>query len=113
MRRCARILAIAVLLASTSATAKPAAIDKQYKAALKLENSGDLAGALAAFEAIPAEQRDYNTKLHIAGCKKKLGRLLDAEKDYEAIRTDPKADTATVETAASDLEDLRGRIPKI
>lgn len=84
-----------------------------YKKGVKLETAGDLVGALASFESIAVEKRDYNTKLHIASCKKKLGRMLEAEKDYEAIRTDPKADSATVDTAASDLEDLRSRIPKL
>ncbi len=84
-----------------------------YKTGVKLENSGDLVGALASFESIPAEKRDFNAKLHIASCKKKLGRMLEAERDYEAIRTDPKADSATVDTAASDLEDLRPRIPRL
>lgn len=106
------LVAVAIVV-SASANAKPTSIEKQYKAAVKLESSGDVASALAAFEAIPPEQRDYNTLLHIAGCKKKLGRLLDAEQAYEAIRTDPKADIATVETAASDLEDVRSRIPRL
>jgi hypothetical protein len=114
MRVRAHFLAAVVFVSSASAlAAKPASFEKQYKAAVKLENSGDLTGALAAFEAIPAESRDYNAKLHIASCKKKLGRLLEAAKDYDAIRTDPKADSATVDTAASDLEDVRGRTPKI
>jgi hypothetical protein len=84
-----------------------------YKKGVKLENAGDLVGALASFESIPDVARDFNARLHIASCKKKLGRMLEAEKDYEAIRTDPKADGATVDTAASDLEDLRSRIPKL
>ncbi len=110
MRLLAASLAAVVLLAHVPALAQAT---EQYKAALKLENAGDLVGALAGFEAIPAAKRDFNTRLHIAGCKKKLGRLLDAEKEYESIRTDPKADPATVDTAASDLEDLRTRIPKL
>lgn len=84
-----------------------------YKTAVKLENAGSIVDALATFESIPLEKRDYNAKLHIASCKRKLGRLLEAERDYEAIRTDPKADPPTIETAASDLEDLRPKIPKI
>lgn len=112
MRAAALALAL-ILVSSTAIAAKPYAYEKQYKAAVKQENSGDLVGALAAFEAIPESSRDWNTKLHISGCKKKLGRLKDAEKSYEAIKNDPKADTATVETAASDLEDVRTRIPKI
>lgn len=108
MRPVAALLALTVLLSNAPAFAQDA-----YKTGVKLENSGDLVGALAAFESIPIEKRDFNARLHIAGCKKKLGRLLEAERDYETIRTDPKADSATVETAASDLEDLRPRIPKL
>ncbi len=109
MRALAALLATSLLLSNTPAFAQADA----YKSGVKLENSGDLVGALAAFESIPAEKRDFNARLHIAGCKKKLGRLLEAERDYDAIRTDAKADPATVETAASDLEDLRPRIPKL
>lgn len=66
-------IVLALLFATVPAmAAKAYAYDKQYKAAVKQENSGDLVGALAAFEAIPEASRDYNTKLHIAGCRKKL-----------------------------------------
>jgi hypothetical protein len=112
MRPVVLVLAL-VLTASTAVAAPPYAYDKEYKAAVKLENSGDLVAALAGFEAIPEASRDYNTKLHIASCKKKLGRLKEAARDYEKIKNDPKADTATVETAASDLEDVQQRIPKV
>ncbi|MBI2390075.1 MAG: hypothetical protein HYV09_10840 [Deltaproteobacteria bacterium] len=112
MRRLA--LALALLLTPSPVVASPGyAYDKEYKIAVKLENAGDLVAALAAFEAIPESARDYNTKLHIASCKKKLGRLKEAAQDYEKIKNDPKADTPTVETAASDLEDVERRIPKI
>lgn len=109
MRTLAALLSLSLILSNTPAFAQ----GDPYKTGVKLENAGDLVGALAAFESIPVEKRDFNARLHIAGCKKKLGRLLEAERDYEAIRTDPKADPATVETAASDLEDLRPRIPKL
>jgi hypothetical protein len=108
MRTVAAVVALSIVLSNAPAFAQDA-----YKTGVKLENTGDLVGALAAFESIPSEKRDFNARLHIAGCKKKLGRLLEAERDYEAIRTDPKADPATVETAASDLEDLRPRMPKL
>lgn len=101
---------LALSLAATSALAQPS---DAYKKGVKLENAGDLVSALASFESIPEAKRDFNGRLHIATCKKKLGRLLEAERDYEAIRTDPKADQATIDTAASDLEDLRPRIPKL
>jgi hypothetical protein len=109
MRPVAALLSLSLLLSNVPAFGQGDA----YKTGVKLENSGDLVGALAAFESIGVEKRDFNARLHIASCKKKLGRLLEAERDYEAIRTDPKADPATVETAASDLEDLRPRIPKL
>jgi len=108
MRPVTALLALSLVLSNAPAFAQDA-----YKQGVKLENAGDLVGALAAFESIPVEKRDFNARLHIAGCKKKLGRLLESERDYEAIRTDPKADSATIETAASDLEDLRPRIPKL
>lgn len=111
MRALSALLALSLVLGSVPASAQTP--EQKYKSGVKLENSGDLVGALAAFESIPAEKRDFNARLHIASCKKKLGRLLEAEQDYEAIRTDPKADKPTVETAASDLEDLRPRIPKL
>lgn len=103
----------AVLVASSVASAAPKGYEPKYAGAVKMENSGDLVGALATFESIPKESRDFDTRLHIAGCKKKLGRLLEAQQDYESIRTDPKADAPTRDTAASDLEDLGGRIPKV
>lgn len=111
MRFLSGLLALSLLLGSVPASAQTP--EQTYKSALKLENSGDVVGALAAFESIPVAKRDFNARLHIAGCKKKLGRLLEAEQDYEAIRTDPKADKPTSDTAASDLEDLRPRIPKL
>jgi len=106
-------MAAAIVLGTAVASAAGPDISKPYKAAVKLEVSGDIVGALQAFENIPVDRRDFNTRLHIAGCKKKLGRLLAAEADYEAIRTDPKADQPTIDTAGSDLEDLRTRIPVV
>jgi len=106
-------LACAVLGLAIHVSAAPSSSETAYKAAVKLEASGDVAGALAAFEAIDPAKRDYATKLHIASCKYKLNRLLEAEAAWEAIRTDPKADAATIETAASELTDVRERIPKL
>jgi hypothetical protein len=110
MRALALLLAASIVSISFPAAAQG---DNPYKTGVKLENSGDLVGALVAFESIPVEKRDFNTRLHIASCMKKLGRLLEAERDYESIRTDSTADPATVDTAASDLDDLRPRIPKL
>ena len=51
MRVRAVMLAAVVVLGSASAMAKPYTFEKQYKAAVKQENTGDITGALAAFEA--------------------------------------------------------------
>jgi hypothetical protein len=110
MRPIACLLAFSLSLGSLPALAQA---PDAYKTGVKLENAGDLVGALAAFESIPEAKRDFNTRLHIAGVREKLGRYLESERDYEAIRTDPKADAATVDTAAAALQDLRGRIPKL
>jgi hypothetical protein len=109
----ARNLTLLLVLALTPrpAAAAPAGYESKYKAALKLEVGGDVVGALAGFESIPVEKRDFDTRLHIASCHRKLGHLLQSEQLYEAIRTDPKADQATIDTAASDLEALRATIP--
>lgn len=102
-----------VLTVAAPAVAAPSAFEQKYKAAVKLENAGNVVDALAAFEAIPLAERDFNTRLHIASCKRKLGRMLDAARDYESLRDDSKADTATKETAESDLEVLRAATPRL
>lgn len=103
-------LLLTVLLAAPAA-AQPAGYQPTYSKGVKLEKNGQVVDALAAFESIPIEKRDFNTRLHIAGCKEKLNRLLASRDDYEAIRTDPKADSATVDTAAAALSDVVPRIP--
>lgn len=113
MRPLALALASVLALTSVAPAFAQGGIEQQYKASLKLEKEGDLVGALAGFEAIPEAKRDFNTRFHIAGLKEKLGRLLEAERDYETIRTDPKADSPSVESAAGALQDLRPRIPKL
>lgn len=105
------LAALLVVCFATSAGAAPSATEQKYKAAVKLENSGNVVDALAAFEALPV--KDFNTRLHIASCKRKLGRMLDSARDYESIRDDSTADTATKDTAASDLEVLRAATPKL
>ncbi len=100
-------------LVAPAAFGAPKGYEKAYKSGVQLENAGSVVDALSAFEAIPSAARDFDTRLHIASCKRKLGRLLAAEEDYETIRTDPAADEPTRDTAASDLEALRARIPKI
>lgn len=102
-------LAIAVLgLAVASAEAAPSA--GSYKVAVKLENNGEIVDALAMFEGLPKPQ-SFDTRLHIASCKRKLGRYLEAAHDLEAIRDDSHADGPTKDTAESDLQDLKARTP--
>lgn len=103
-------LLLVTLLSSTSLAA-PATIAERYKAAVKLENAGNVVDALAAFEALPV--KDFNARLHIASCKRKLGRMLESAKDYEAIRDDPTADVPTKETADGDLDAVRAATPQL
>lgn len=102
--------ALIVLFTALPALAAP---DARYKAAVKLEVSGDVVGALAAFEAIPPAERDVNVRLHIASCKRQLNRYRDAERELLAILQGPSIDSATRETAGSDLEDLRRHFPTL
>lgn len=102
----------AVLMAHP-ASAQPAGYQTIYSKGVNFEKIGQIVDALLVFESIPVEKRDFNTRLHIAGCKQKLNRLLAARADYEAIRADPNADPATVDTAAAALSDLDPRIPLI
>jgi hypothetical protein len=105
------LAALLILCSATSVAAAPSTTEQKYKAAVKLENSGNVVDALAAFEALPV--KDFNARLHIASCKRKLGRMLDAARDYESIRDDSTADSATKDTAASDLDVLRAATPKL
>jgi hypothetical protein len=105
------LAALIVICFAASAGAAPSTTEQKYKAAVKLENAGNVVDALAAFEALPV--KDFNARLHIASCKRKLGRMLDAARDYESIRDDSTADTATKETAASDLDAVRAATPKL
>jgi hypothetical protein len=107
------LLAVCLAGASLPALAADPADAKTYKEAVKQENDGDVVGALARFESIPAARRDFLVRLHIASCKRKLGRFLASAQDLEAIVADAKADAATCETAQSDLDDLRARTPKV
>lgn len=106
-------IVLAGFLVTGTSGAQPAGFQATYSKGVKLENKGELVEALAAFESIPADKRDVNTRLHIAGCKEKLKRFLAARDDYEALRTDPKSDPATVDTAAAALSDLVPRIPVV
>lgn len=109
----APVLAVLLAVSLASASAFAATFEERYKAAVKLENAGNVVDALAMFEAIPKEQRDFNTRLHIASCKRKLGRMLDSAKEYEAIVADPTADGPTKETAQSDLDTVVAATPRI
>lgn len=108
---------IAACVASASPRLDAAAADptdgRTYKEAVKQESDGDVVGALAKFESIPEGRRDFLVRLHIASCKRKLGRFAASRGDLDAIVADPSADSATRDTAQSDLDDLRARTPKV
>ncbi len=99
--------------AAPAAPPAPPAAARTYKEAVKLESDGDVVGALAKFESIPATTRDFLVRLHLASCKRKLGRYLASQQDLLEILADPKIDAATRETAQSDLDDLRARTPRV
>jgi serine/threonine-protein kinase len=101
------------LLSSQVTIAAPPAKPTPYATGVQLEKAGDIPGALAAFESIEPTKRDWNAKLHIASCKRKLGRFKDAAKDLLTIKSDPAADQATRETAGSDLDQLLADTPKM
>ncbi len=81
------------LLTASAAAGAPssASCQRDYKDAVKLESAGEVVRALAGLEAIPECARDYDTELHITSCKRKLGRLKEAARDYIAIGADTRA----------------------
>ncbi len=106
-------LLLAVCALAPPVTAAPSAAEQTYRDAAKAEAGGDVVGALAKFESIPPAARDFLVRLHIASCKRKLGRFLESARDLEAILADPSVDEATRETAQGDLDELRTRTPKL
>lgn len=111
-RRLTLMFAISLLAITGEANAVPKGAEKQYKSALKLENEGHLEEALAAFRLLE-KTSDFDVRLHIGACLRKLGRFKEARAAYESIRDDPKADQPTRDTAVSDLTDLKTRIPTV
>jgi hypothetical protein len=126
MRRFA--LPLALYLAST--TIAPALVaapntlspahERIYKQGVKQQNAGDAAAALATFESIPPAARHWDTRLHIAACKQRLGRYLDAARDLEDLIAEAQASKlpagekeALVDTAQSDLDLVHEQTPKI
>jgi hypothetical protein len=107
------LLSIALVAVSPAARAVPKTAVHEYKTAVKLENDGKLTEALAAFEALPEAKRDFDIRLHIGSCLRKLGRLKDAKAVYVAIVNDSTADQPTRDTASSELDDLASRFPKL
>jgi hypothetical protein len=112
MRSISRLLAVVAVLGAPSATAAPQALDPRYKAGLAAEAEQDFERALAIYEAIPVGERTIFTRLHIATCKVRLGRFVDAEADLTNLVQDPAASVVR-ETAQSDLADLRARMPRL
>lgn len=114
----------AVLLVQHFAVAVPLQLNPTYKAkysdGVKKQNAGDFGVALATFESIPVEERSYDTRLHIATCKARLGRLLDAAAELEQIIAVAKTDKlpatqreAIIDTAKSDLDELLLETPHL
>lgn len=112
-------LAVALAVAAVSTIARaspsdvPAAHKKPYLSAVKLQNEGRYAEALAAFEALPAQARTAIVRIHVAACKQRLGRWREAARELQAIVDDASIDAPTREVAQSDLGDLKAHVPKI
>lgn len=115
----ARVLAVLTILlvarlAGATAADVPAKDRPAYLKAVKLQNAGDWAAALAAFEALPPTARDSAlARIHMAECKRRLGRWREAAADLAKLAGDTSLDPASREVAASDLTELRANIPKI
>ncbi len=123
MRRLARPLALLLALSHAAplfaapppapAIASPAAVTKQYKLGVRLQAAGKVAEALAAFESIHVSQRTFTTRLYIAECKQRLGRVREAERELESVVAEAAGEPAMRSTAESDLASLRQHAPKI
>ncbi len=116
--RAAWALVALSLLAPSIALATPTEVPpehkKAYLAAVQLQNDGEYATALAAFEALPPDARAAaTTKIHVAACKQRLGRWREAARDLEASAHDSSLDEATRDVARSDLQDLHDHAPKV
>lgn len=122
--RFAAALLCAVVVVESVAGAVPLQLNPTYKSkysdGVKKQNAGEYAVALATFESIPVNDRSYDTRLHIATCKAKLGRLLDAAADLEDIIALAKSDKlpgtqreAIIDTAKSDLDELLLETPRL
>ncbi len=109
----AQALGLAFLVASAPVFAQKNTQDPVYRQALKLEVAGNYAAALSIYESIPVGKRLPATRMHIAGCKARLGRFLAAEAELVGLLGDPTLDSAERETAQGDLDLLREKTPKL
>lgn len=123
-RRIAAAVLSAVLAVSAMASAVPIQLAPAHKAkysdGVKKQSAGNFAAALASFESIPVSDRSYDTRVHIASCKARLGRLLDAAAELEEIiklamedKIPPAQRDAIVDTAKSDLDELVADTPRL
>lgn len=114
----------ATLLVAGTPHAVPLKLNPAHKAkyslGVKKQNGGEFAVALASFESIPVADRSYDTRLHIASCKARLGRMMDAVAELEEIVRLAKSDQlspsdrdAIVDTAKSDLQQLQLEAPHL
>lgn len=117
------LLCVALTAASTS-LGVPLRLNPVHKAkysdGVKKQNAGEYLTALASFESIPLPERSYDTRLHIASCKARLDRLLDAVADLDDIiavatkdKLSPTDRDAIVDTAKSDRDGLLAEMPRL
>lgn len=117
-------LLVATLGVAASAHAVPMKLNPAHKSkysdGVKKQNAADYAAALASFESIPVADRTYDARLHIATCKAHLGRMKDAAADLEEIANVAKSDKlspserdAIIDTANSDLQQIKIEAPHL
>jgi len=82
-----------------------------FDRAAKLEAAGKFEAALAAFEAMP--DRSAAVLMHLGQCKQRVGRLLDAQRDFRVVSADPLADQVQKDSAEAALREIDQKIPRL
>jgi tetratricopeptide (TPR) repeat protein len=81
---------------------------------IALETAGRWADALDRFEAVARARPTANVRFHVAVCLDRLGRLLQAEQNYQRARDAARiTNPEVVPEIDARLFDLDGRIPRI
>jgi hypothetical protein len=111
-----RSLTVALLVASLGLASLPtfaaSLAEEKNAAALQAMKDKDFERALKILREIPPGERTVFVRLRITTCLVRLGKFREAEELLTELVKDPAAE-AVRETAQSDLDDLRARLPKL